>query len=136
MWETQTIMITSFCILEDNSASQTQLVFHVSLRGLHWLTWVKSIVSFMKPPFYPFPKQALVFKCLQYKSLEKIEGKGEIAGNVQFLLFPQCFLLVWRTECHFHQTQHCHLQTLSVWKGLKFVIWERVKENGAVLHLE
>ena len=28
---------------------------------------------------YPFPKQALVFTCLQYKSFENTAGKGEIA---------------------------------------------------------
>ena len=55
--------------------------------------------------FYePFPKQALVFTCLQYKSFENTVGKGEIAHNKQFLLFPQCFLPVWITFCHFHQT--------------------------------
>ena len=53
--------------------------------------------------YYPFPKQALVFMCLQYKSLENTVEKGEIARNEQFLLFPQCFLLVWRTFCHLHQ---------------------------------
>ena len=70
----------------------------------------------------PFPKQALVFTCLQYKSLENTVGKGEIARNEQFLLFPQCFLAVWRTFCHVHQVQNCRLQTLSVWKSLKFVV--------------
>ena len=30
-------------------------------------------------------------------------GKGEIARNEQFLLFPQCFLPVWIAFCHFHQ---------------------------------
>ena len=34
------------------------------------------------------PKQALVFTCLQYKSFENTVGKGEIARNEQFLLFP------------------------------------------------
>ena len=29
--------------------------------------------------------------------------KREIACNEQFLLFPQCFPLVWRFFCHFHQ---------------------------------
>ena len=47
----------------------------------------------------PFPKQALVFTCLSYKSFENIVGKGEIAQNEQFLLFPQCFLPFWRTFC-------------------------------------
>ena len=47
-------------------------------------------------------------------------------SNEQFLLFPQCFLPVWRTVCHIHQIQNCRLQTLSVWKSLKFVFWESV----------
>ena len=41
------------------------------------------------------PKQALVFTCLQYKSFENTAGKGEIARNQQFLLFPLCFLPIW-----------------------------------------
>ena len=55
------------------------------------------------------------FYILQYKSFENTVGKAEIACNEQFLLFPMCF------------QKTCCLQTLSVWKGLKFVIWERVK---------
>ena len=43
--------------------------------------------------------------CLQYKSSENIVGKGEIALNEQFLLFPQCFLpyvaLIFSFEMHF-----------------------------------
>ena len=46
---------------------------------------------------YPFPKQALVFTCLQYKSFENTVGIGEIARYEQFLLFPQCFLPIWIT---------------------------------------
>ena len=72
------------------------------------------------------PKHGLIFTCLQYKSFENAAGKGEIAGNEQFLLFPQCFLPVRRTVFHFHQILNCRLQTLSVWKSLKFVIWERI----------
>ena len=33
---------------------------------------------------YPFPKQAVVFMCLQYKSFENTAGKGEIAPYEQF----------------------------------------------------
>ena len=40
----------------------------------------------------PIPKQAFVFTCLQYKSVENSVGKGEIAHDKQFLLFQQCFL--------------------------------------------
>ena len=39
----------------------------------------------------PFPKQALVFTCLQYKSFENTVGKGEIARKEQFLLFHSVF---------------------------------------------
>ena len=39
-------------------------------------------------------RKMLVFTDLQYKSFENTEGKGEIARNEQFLLFPQCFLPV------------------------------------------
>ena len=31
------------------------------------------------------------FTCLQYKSFENTVGKGEIARNEQFLLFPTVF---------------------------------------------
>ena len=40
--------------------------------------------------FNPFP-QALVFTCLQCKPFENTGGKGEIARNKQFLLFPPVF---------------------------------------------
>ena len=61
-----------------------------------------------------------------YVSFENTVGKGEIARNEQFLLFPKCFPPVKRTFCHFHQIRSCRLQTLSVWKNLKFVVWERI----------
>ena len=55
-----------------------------------------------------------VFLCV-----ENTVGKGKIARYQQFLLFPQCFLPVWRTLCHFYQIQNRPLQTLFVWKSLK-----------------
>ena len=36
-----------------------------------------------------------------------------IFRNEQFLLFPQCFLPVWITCCHFRQIWNCRLQILS-----------------------
>ena len=42
-------------------------------------------------------------------------------------LFPQPFLHLQRIFHHFHVIHTCHLQTLSVWKSLNFIIWERVK---------
>ena len=54
---------------------------------------------------------------------ENTVGKGEIARNEQFLLFPQCFLPASITFCHFRQFQNCLLQTFLGWKSLKFVVW-------------
>ena len=68
---------------------------------------------------------------LQEESFENTEGKGEIARNKQFLLFPQCFLPIWLTLCYFYQIYYCCLQTLSVWKSLKFDVWERLKRDSA-----
>ena len=45
---------------------------------------------------------SLVFTCLQFKSTENTVGKGEIAQNEQFLLFPQ-FTTRLDNFCHFHQ---------------------------------
>ena len=66
-----------------------------------------------------FPNKPCFFTGLHYKSFENLVGKGEIARYEQFLIFPQCFLPVWRTCCHFHQSWNCSLLTLSVWKSLK-----------------
>ena len=56
----------------------------------------------------PFPNKPWFSQCPQYNV-----GKGEIACNKQFLLFPQCFLLVRQTFCHFHQHWNYCLQTLQ-----------------------
>ena len=52
--------------------------------------------------------------------------------NEQFFLFPLCFLPFQRTFRYFHQTLISHLQTLSISKSLKYVIWERVKGQYAL----
>ena len=87
------------------------------------LTHSHTMTPFDTPRKQPFPKQALDFMCLHYKSFENIMGKGEIARNEQFLLFPQCFLPVWSTFYRFLQILNCLLQSLSIWNSLKFVVW-------------
>ena len=51
-----------------------------------------------------FKQRPLVFMWLQCKSFENTVGKGEIARNEQFLLFPQCFRPFRGTFSHFHQS--------------------------------
>ena len=88
-----------------------------------WSSWGRSLttLSVTSPGFYVSAVEVLKKHC----------GKGEIARNGQFLLFPQCFLPVLRTFCCFHQILNCVLLSLWVWKSLKFVVWERVKKNFA-----
>ena len=43
------------------------------------------------------------FDAPEKQAFENTVGKGEIARNEQFFLFPQCFLPVWITFCHFRQ---------------------------------
>ena len=62
--------------------------------------------------------------------------KEKLARNEQFLLFPHCFLHFQRTFCHFHCIKNCRLQTLSVWKFPKFVVWERVKWHNVFEQVE
>ena len=77
--------------------------------------------------FNPFPnKPWFLHVCSTCTCILKTLGKREIAHNEQFLLFPKCFPPFWRIFCHFNQIQNYHLQTLSFWKSLKFVVWERV----------
>ena len=40
----------------------------------------------------PLPNKHCFFTCLKCKSVENTAGKGEIARDEQFLLFPQRFL--------------------------------------------
>ena len=95
--------------------SQTSPGFHVSA------------VSFMCLQCLLCVSSASLLMPLGNKPFENTVGKGEIARDEQFLLFPQCFLPICWTFSHFHQTWNCRLQTLSVWKSIKFVVWKRVK---------
>ena len=45
-------------------------------------------------------QKALVF-CVCRTSLKTTVGKGEIAQNEPFLLFPQCFLPIWKLDAIF-----------------------------------
>ena len=53
--------------------------------------------------YKPIPTQRHLLTPLGNKPFENTVGKGEIAHNEQFLLFPQCFLPVWVTFCQFQQ---------------------------------
>ena len=82
--------------------------------------------ALQKSNFNPFPDKPWFLCVFSVSLLKKIVGKGEIASDKQFLFFPQCVLVVWKTFCHFRQIWNWHLKKSAVWKRLKFVAWERV----------
>ena len=51
---------------------------------------------------------------LRKKPFENIVGKGENAGNQDFLLFPQCFLLIPKQITIFLLLLFCRLQMLLI----------------------
>ena len=53
--------------------------------------------------FNPFPTNPGFYVPAVEVFFENTVGKGEIARNEQFLLFPQCFLPIWKTFCNFSQ---------------------------------
>ena len=94
----------------------------------------------MLPAFSPFPAmfsktlflwfvtiRHCVGKVLQLPCLENTVGRGEITRNGQFLLFLQCFLPVRSELSVIFIKFEIVVCKLSVWKSLKFVVWEWVK---------
>ena len=60
------------------------------------------------------------FDALGNKPFENTVGKGEIARNEQFLLFPQCFLTVWIAFCHFRLVPSIFSFSHNVFNSLLF----------------
>ena len=78
----------------------------------------------------PFPKQALVFTCLHFKSFENTVGKGQIACSEQYLLYQQCFLPVWIHSLPFSSNSILSsANSFQFSKSLKFFVWERAKQD-------
>ena len=57
---------------------------------------------------------------LQKVAFENILGKGENAGNQQYLTFQKCFLSFPKQVLIFHLNLFYCLQMLSLWTSLKF----------------
>ena len=73
----------------------------------------------------PFPNKPWFLRVCSTSLLKTPREKEKLLIMSNFS-FSQCFLPIWRTFCHFHPIWNCRLQTLSIWKSPKFVVWERV----------
>ena len=80
-----------------------------------------------KKPFKAFPKEPW-FLCTCKTSLLKTWWEKEKLHITSNFFFSQGFLPVSRTFRHFQIPNCRRLQTLLVWDGLKFVVWERIKK--------
>ena len=103
------------------------------------MSFQTTISSLMKmTASFPNGYKTLVFTCLRYKYFENTAGKGEIAHKEQFLLFSQCFLLIWITFCQFLSNLKLSSAHTFCLKRSKICCLERVKDvfffpQGSVL---
>ena len=81
------------CQFQQNFIASKDL--HIAFRS--WLSEYGRVMALC----LAFPKQALVFTCLQYKSFENTVGKGKLLITSNFF-FSLHFLPIWITFCHFH----------------------------------
>ena len=78
----------------------------------------------MESDFHPFPNKALFLSVCSASLLETLWENEKLLVISNFSFSYSVFYSFWRTFCHFHQIQN--LQTLSVWRRLKFVVGEGV----------
>ena len=77
--------------------------------------------------FNPFPNKPWFLRVCGICLLKTLWEKEKLLVTSNFSLSHCVFNPISRTLSHFYQIQNGRLQTLSVWKGLTFVVWERVK---------
>ena len=86
------------------------------------------ILSFGKE-FKPFPNKRRFSRICCRSLLKTMWEKKKLLVTEHFLVFLPCFLPVWRNSCHFDRIWNCRLQSLSVWKSPKSVVWKKVKDK-------
>ena len=78
----------------------------------------------------PFPNKPLILHVCS-KSFENTAGKGEIARNEQFLLFPRVFYPYGKLSAIFIKLEIVVCKLFQFWKSLEFVVWENTSAMNA-----
>ena len=86
--------------------------------------WTVSILFMVKFTLTLSQTSSGVYSASLLKTLWEME---KLLFMSNFSISHSVFLSYWRTFCHIYQIQNRHLQTLSIWKSVIFVVWERVK---------
>ena len=79
----------------------------------------------------PFPNKPWFLRVCSTSLLKTLWEKEKLLIISNFYFSRSVFYPFLRIFCHFLKIWNCRLQTLSVWKSLKFVVWERVKPCSA-----
>ena len=77
--------------------------------------------------FNPFPNKPWFLHVCSTSLLKTQWEKEKLLETSNFSFSHSVFYLFGELSGIFYQTQNCHLPTLSIWKIVKFVVWERVK---------
>ena len=75
----------------------------------------------------PFPNKPWFLRVCSTCLLKTLREKEKLLVTSNFSFSHSVFYSFEWTFCQFHHIWNCCLQTLSVWKSLKFVVRERVK---------
>ena len=96
--------------------------------GLNAIISIHSVPTcvFLSQKFNPFPNKPWLLRVCSISFLKTPWEKEKLLVMSNFSFSHSIFYPFWTTFFPFHQIQNCRLQTLSVWKSLKFVVWERV----------
>ena len=103
--------------------------FHISITiSCQWNSiYCLSSLPMIYNKINPFPNKPWFLRVCSISLLKTLWEKEKLLVTSNFSFSHSVFYPFWTTFFHFHQIQNCRLQTLSVWKSLKFVVWERVK---------
>ena len=82
--------------------------------------------------FNSFPNKPLFSRVRSTSLLKTLWEKKKLLVTSNFSFFHSVLYLFGELSSIFIELKNCRLQTLSVWKSLKFVIWERVKMSSAI----
>ena len=74
----------------------------------------------------PFPNKPWFSHVCNRSLLKTLEGKRRNWSQQGISPFAGVFSTLLKNFLPFSSNLNCRLQTLSVWKSLKFVVWEKV----------
>ena len=77
--------------------------------------------------FYHFPNRRWLLQVCSISLLKTLRKRRSCSLRA-ISPFPTVFSTSLRIFCYFHSIQNFRLQSLSVWKNLKFVVWESVNQ--------